>query len=406
MKRRETNKKIINVLFRFATILFSAVFGYLLNLFFTEPRIFWISFGVLLFLAFIILIIYSVFEYKEKQLDILKIIDESVKMKRWIEVIKLAYPISRPLLLSDRHELRYYLGQQVYKAASALSSRPETINIDNKEISIIEIRANVLINDMGWSFFKMDPSKNYLSAISNIELGIQEAELINSTQKKYELKLKGLRHKLVINRERGEEESVKQLIKDLEQELESDEFKKLIESEKEKIKVGIDYAIGLCNVLYFIKSYESDKDKYLITAKEYAEKCNSYYTEKNDNENKCKVYVLNGKIKLAKNQQEDIIEALSIFYDGIYLCSAQVRRDYYADLSILYVEAIKRLIKLNLPNIELINEHIERAENIKNEMKNENKIRENEYNQKLKQVKRLKFIMMINLKIRQFIQRK
>lgn len=385
---RGMHKKIIKVLIPVATTLFSAVVGYLFNIFFTDTIIFWISFCVLLFLAIALLTIYIVFERKDRQLDLLNIIDESIKTEDWTEVIKLAHPISRPLLLSDRHALREYLGWKVYKAAS--SCTVQTVMIENKAIPIIEIKASVLIDDVGWSFYKINPTKNALSAKNNITLGITEARKIITAQKKYELILKGLRHILVINREMGDVELVNQSISKLQQELSSDGFRVLKKSEQEKIIIGIDYDIGLCNVLFYMKSDSHDKDNFLIKAAEYAEKCKSYYTENNDTDRICKVYVLLGKIKLAKNQEEDINEALSIFYDGIRLCSAQIRRDYFAELSILYVEAISRLISLNLPNEALIMAHLKQAEEIKQEMKEENSIQEKAYNQKLKYVQRVK----------------
>jgi hypothetical protein len=385
---RGMHTKIIKGFIPVVTTLLSAVIGYLFNVFFSDTRIFWIALVSLLFTATILLVIYLIFERKASQLDLLKIIEQSTKAEDWVEVIKLAHPISRPLLLSDRHILRVYLGWKVYKAASSCAD--STVMINNKEISIAEIKASVLIDDVGWSFYKVDPEKNALSAKSNIISGISEAREITGKNKKYELILKALRHILAINREMGDVLAVNQSISNLQQELSSSEFKALSKQDQDKIIVGLDYDIGLCNVLFYEKSTQLDKDKFLKTALDYAEKCKHYYEKNNDTDRICKTYVLFGKIELVKNQVESVNKALNIFYDGIRLCSANIRRDYFAELSILYVEAIGKLIALNLPTESLIMEHITRAEEIRQDMKKENAAQEKVYNQRLKRVKRIK----------------
>lgn len=220
-------------------VLFSAVLGFALASMISDTQFFWIAIATIV----VLIILYSIALSKSKhQFDVINILVEEQKKSNWIEIIRFGYPLSRPLWLSGRYEMRTEIGEFLKEASSSISGE---VKVGNDSINSNYILASVLIDDLGWTRFILGQTER---ARKNILEGIH----IATSNSYWSLVIKGYRHLLAFYEmdNNGEEfDKTELMIEDL--------INQHINSvqEKEEILAGIkfskaehDYSKGYFNV--------------------------------------------------------------------------------------------------------------------------------------------------------------
>lgn len=175
-KKRNVIDEFINIF----KVFFSALIGFVLSLLLNNIYAFFIAFALLILSAIILSFLFS---KRKNMFDILKLLKEEQMQRKWIEIIRLGYPLSRPLWLSARYNLRIEIGEYIKEAASSLPE--QNIKIGNETLPVSKIYVSVLIDDLGWTNYVIEQTD---VAISNIKVGILMAE-----EKNYiDLEIKGL----------------------------------------------------------------------------------------------------------------------------------------------------------------------------------------------------------------------
>ena len=113
-------------------------------------------------------------------IDVLRV---AYSKRNWEEVITLGRPLSRPLWLTGRYQVRIEVGKLV-EGAAAFSDRPE-------------IQASALIDDLGWTSV---PLGRYDEAIQHIQHGLSVAQKAND----HGLVCRAFRHLAGIHLKRGD----------------------------------------------------------------------------------------------------------------------------------------------------------------------------------------------------------
>lgn len=216
-------------------------------------------------------------------------IEDSYKHQRWIEVCNISSVLSRYLWISGQLELRIKLGNMVEKAAF--------------EIKDFELRAKVLIDDLGWTTFCLGDSGN---AKRYIEDGIRLAKEVSA----YYVMAKGHRHLASIARQKGDIfETEKKLA-------EAMQYAAMIENinEKEEMLNGLLVSEGK---LYYVKS---DYDKSITKFTEALQA----YQKASDRNREVKVYALLGN---AYRKNMMLKDAIKYYQDGLEMAYSIGRYD-------------------------------------------------------------------------------
>lgn len=181
LKNGELTKNMKDIL----KLIMTTLLGYILGLIVQDVRLFIIL--LIVFIFVMIIYIYAV-SSKDHNFDILTILRTEEKNENWLEIIRFAYPLSRPLWLSGRNRLRIEIGEIVKNAACKIDC---DISFLNTKVSAKRVLASTLIDDLGWTRYVNKQAKK---AIENINEGIDIAK-----ENKYaDLVIKGCRHLLGI----------------------------------------------------------------------------------------------------------------------------------------------------------------------------------------------------------------
>ncbi len=173
------NKEVKKWFYFAIETLITAILGALIGFFFQGSwTVGFIVFGLLLFSLMIYLIILVVSEHK---VSITAIMQSGLSNKRYEDVIKYGYAMSRVLFTSHHNDIRVNLGEYMMSALDALqnekyNSRKEhyVISIGKEQKTIAQIKSEILIDDIGFSLYLSGDSKN---AILNILEGMKTARL-------------------------------------------------------------------------------------------------------------------------------------------------------------------------------------------------------------------------------------
>lgn len=169
------------------TNIFSALLGCLFGLSITKSNTIILGLTLIFIFSTTIAIIQS---HTGRSYDIEKQLKLNVKTGDWKEIVRIAYPLSESLWYSGKYELRVMIAEYTNKACiNLLSQNITSIKLNGRYTSISYIRSAILIDDMGWTLFRI--SKNYFDAsLKNILKGINIAE----SNSYYDLILKGYKH--------------------------------------------------------------------------------------------------------------------------------------------------------------------------------------------------------------------
>lgn len=305
--------------------LFSGIIGCLLGLFLQDPK--FIIFGMVVLVVFIVLM--TIITTKADQtFNLLKILKEDKKKGKWNEIIRIVYPLSRPLFLSRNYRLRVEMGKLVNEACQNLAGK--TIMINNKLIPVSSIQASTLIDDLGWTLYKL--KNNNETAKENINLGITIAK----NNKDYEKIIKGYRHLMGIASETHESITTIYEYRDLMiQYFSSPEYKNAVSQETyELTDAGIHYSVArILTRLAATETNPAQKKSLLSDATKEIELAVKIY-EKRDNDRYAKTFNVRADILMQNNDIDELAMARHILEQGLAYCKNLQRNDNYIRISL------------------------------------------------------------------------
>lgn len=262
--------------------------------------------------------------------DILKILNGELNANNYIAVIRIGRALSRPLHLSGRYTLRNEIGHITKKACDQLDDNKKLL-IDDRDILVAQIKAQTLIDDLGWTSYELGRND---TAIDNINTGIQIAKDI----KDYKLAVKGYRHLIGILNSLHREEDRDKKIQEAINIINSQEYKDLFndESDYEHAKAEFDYA-------YARTLIDSDPQKALMLA----ERVQTIFEtdQKNDRDRYVKTFDLIGDIYARSNTPASLKKAKRYYYDGIIKCEECGRTERLLRISNDYIRLLIKMIE-------------------------------------------------------------
>lgn len=307
-----------------------AAIGAIITILFDRPII-----GILFLSIFgVISMVYLCFINKtEGEWNIIKIMDTELSANNNIQVVRMGYPLSRPLHLSGRRSLRIKIGNIVKQACENLiRNNISTIEIEGKNITVKKILAGILIDDLGWSAYEMH--KNDF-AKENIKYGIKVASEINECK----LALKGYRHLIGIFDDEQNVSEKQNAIKEGEQIIKQDSFKlSMSDADYEHIVAEYDYAIAKTLI-------EDNPEKAL----EIAQRVQGVFStgSARDNDRYAKTFDLIGDIYSTYNSPEKLKKAKGTYVDGMKKCQEYGRSERLLRISIDYISLLIKMLQGN-----------------------------------------------------------
>lgn len=318
---------------------FSALLGCFVTLAFSDSVL--ITVGIIIALIFTLIISYITLKF-DNEFNLLKILKKNQKNKNWKEIIRIAYPLSKPLWLSRHYRLRIRLSEYVNEACACLSSSEDTIMINETHMSVKAIQSSVLISDLGWNLFLLN--NNYCDkAIGNIKLGISKAEDIGD----FDLLIKGYRNLLGIEVVgKHDDKEIKSIHKKIDALVKDENYLKLDEAKRCHIEAGLRY-IYVKNSLQTISKVDEVRKRtnLLLDARKKIDEVALFY--KNcDPERYAKTFYVKAEICILHNTMDSLNEATDILKEGLEFCSIHQERDKYYRSALLLAKA--ELMKLKL----------------------------------------------------------
>jgi hypothetical protein len=211
-------------------IVISAMIGFALSYLLVDIRFFLLGlFAFFIFTGFLVVLRYR----RENQFDVLVFLKEEARKEHWVEVLRLGYPMSRPLWLSGRHKLRVEIGEILKDAATNVEK--ESIKIGNETLKPVKILASACIDDLGWTRYILGDSAK---AIDSIKYGIKKAEDAGYDS----LAIKGYRHLCGIFDELNDDEGAKEAKKEIARLLYAMGKKGIDSHEIAEIRVGLTFS--------------------------------------------------------------------------------------------------------------------------------------------------------------------
>ena len=217
------------------------------------------------------------------QFDIIKHIREAYENEDWKTVCVLGTMISRYLYLSSQYDLSIDIGKLVEDAAVELEDD--------------DVRAKILIEDIGWTQFVHGEKKR---AKANISTGLTIAEKIGN----YYLSAKAYRHLASIERRKGNYEKASENLSGAEK-----EAKKIPD---EKLRREIQASLVFSRAKLKERQIQNDED--LEQCIEAAKNATKRFIELNDQGRAVKTYRFIGDLYCRK---KDYCEAIKFYNTGL-----------------------------------------------------------------------------------------
>ncbi|WP_010247789.1 hypothetical protein [Acetivibrio cellulolyticus] len=318
---------------------FSALMGCFITLAATNFNI--IIVGIIVFLIFTLVFACLVLKF-DNEFNLLKIIKKNQKNKNWIEIIRIAFPLSRPLWLSRHYKLRIRLARYVDEACSRLISSTDTIMINETPMKIKAIHASILISDLGWNLFVNDKN-NAGIATENIKLGIKKANELED----YDLLIKGYRNLLGIAVQSGhDEKEIEHINKKIDDMLKEEGYLELNEDKRHHIEAGLRY-IYVKNSLESIGAIKNGEKRkqLLVQARKKIDEVSLFY-KGIDPERYAKTFYVKAEICMLQNTLDSLTEATDILKEGLEFCANHQERDKYYKVALLLMKVELMKVKL------------------------------------------------------------
>lgn len=172
-KTIKENQEIMKWVFFVVQTLISAFVGTLIALIFgAEYYLALITFAVLMVFLIIMSVVIIVIQ---NQISLLTIMQKSIDDERYEEAIQYGVAMSEILFSSNKNHERIQLGEKIDNACKKLRNKyspSEIKKIKINNLSLDEVQASVLIDDLGWS---MHLCNQNITAINNILSGMNIA---------------------------------------------------------------------------------------------------------------------------------------------------------------------------------------------------------------------------------------
>lgn len=152
-----------------------------------------IVFSILAVIA-IILGLFSI--VYEKKVSILSILKDNMAKGKYVEAVKLGYPISRALFLAARYDDRYLISEKVCECLEKMDENYIILNEQLENVHLLRIK--IKMDDLGWSLYEMNPIEYRHSAEAKVKEALAECIVFNGSEKENEKVYKtifmGIRH--------------------------------------------------------------------------------------------------------------------------------------------------------------------------------------------------------------------
>lgn len=295
---------------------------------------------------------------RKKQFDLLEILRNDKENQKWNEIIRLAYPLSRPLWLAKKYKLRVQFGRLVEESCNHLHNQ-KNIRIGKEDKSIKSILSEVLIDDLGWTQYKIH-SNFKETARSSIQSGIEKAKKYND----YPVVIQGYRHLSGISSECGEDkEPVNDHLKEIQKIMDSQGYKETVDEKKqESIYTAIEYTYAR-NKIRFIRNKGMDgKAKDELIEEIFKHIDNSEKGLKGHDEDRyAKIFLVKAEAFMLRNDISSLNKADEILKEGHAYCETRQREDNLVRIP------MSRL-KVRLKKLQLLEERNQLTQNIKNSL--------------------------------------
>lgn len=272
-------------------------------------------------------------------------------MGYWKEIIRTAYPISNSLWYSGKYRLRVSIANYIDVACiNLLSQNIISVKLSLDDIPINYIRNSILIDDMGWTLFRLN-KKFYAKARENIFKGINIAE----NEKYYDLLLKGYKHLFCITVELDKcFDNTQAYFDKINSILTEEEYLQISDNERSSIEAGLYYSLSASylTVVKQIKNESEQKEYFLYQAKEYIEKSIQYYRNF-DIERYIKTFSVKAEILFLLDPLKYMPLIDELINEGIVLSQLHQERDRYFRLIILKMQVLLWKIQESLNKYEL-----------------------------------------------------
>lgn len=261
---------------------------------------------------------------RKKHFDLLEILHNSKSKKKWNEIIRLAYPLSRPLWLAKKYKLRVEFGYLIEEACNHLHNQ-EKIRVGKEDKFIKSILSEILIDDLGWTRYKINSSKREV-AKTHIRKGIELAR----KNKEFPVVIQGLRHLSGIASECAEDKKkVNEHLQEITELMNSNEYKSHVNAKKQhSIKASIEYTYARNKIRYirFNQIRGKERDEVLSEIDVHIKNAEDGHRA-NDEDRYAKIFLVKAQALLLKNDIKSLNEADGILKEGYAYCETKQRED-------------------------------------------------------------------------------
>lgn len=317
----------------------AAILGCLFVIIFDDYKIILLSLSIILILG--IALSFTVY-FTDYNFNLIKILRKDQKKGNWREIIRIAYPLSRPLWLSRNYKLRIELGRLIDEACINLKASSENnIIVNDKTVSINAIRSSVLIDDLGWTLYKIS-SKNVDQAKDNIIKGISIAEEEGNFSKI----IKGYRHISGMLSELGDSSNEVKIYQDkmLEIITSEDYLKATPSNEQLETKATLYYALARERIRAIKNENDITKRNQLLKEVNEYINCSVSYFKVHDPSRYAKTFCVRADIYMLEDNIDKLNLAKDLLKEGLIFCKDQQRRDNYIRISIMLLKVdLKRM---------------------------------------------------------------
>lgn len=328
---------------------------YLVN----DLRFFLFTLIIMLIFSVILIIALPIYE-----LNIMKLLKKSRKSENWIEIIRIAYPLSQSLWYLGKHKVHYLLGREIDNACRNLMiMNHNSVTINDKKVPLYYIRCITLAHNLGWTLYKLN-HRNLNQSMENIYRSHEIAKEHKDTALNIEL----LKQMVALQVEKDKSIlNIAEYKNEIDRIFETNDFKKLTNEEQKNLK-GNWYYTYAASILTTLKNNTYNECEKTKLIKEALENINQSSYEYSDNpERNAKTYTVKAELLIEEGSYISIINTNELVEQGLIYCDFYQERNRYCRLAVIYM-------KLRLMEIERNSQKNEDLSTMINEIRDKYKM--------------------------------